>query len=116
MNIVPARPAAAKPKVLPDGVFTGTLSGERLSGEITLVVRDGVLAVSRVEVLAKRRLELTLNSRSSADGNPLTLTGRKDGSFLEVLGEFLDSQRASGTFSGTVFRKRVSGRWYVVRR
>lgn len=112
----PVRPQTPKPTVLPDGVFEGTMSGERLSGEIRLVVRDGVLAFSHVDVLVKRRLELTLKSRGSAADTRLSLHGRQDNSGIQVLGEFLDGERASGTFTGTVYRKRVSGRWYAVRR
>ncbi len=115
----PAPPAgivADRAVPLSNGTFSGPLSSENLTGEITLIVRDGVLVSATAEVIAKQRVEFTFKPRGAGDARRISLIGSVDGSFIQLTGGFLDTERASGVFNGTVNKKRVSGRWYGIRR
>jgi len=106
----------SKLQPLPDGTFNGRIMGDRVSGEITLVILDGVVISAKADLIRKKRVALELKPRSAADSRRLSLGGRKDGSFMSMLGTFVDGERAAGTFTGTVTKKKVSGRWYAIRR
>ncbi len=108
-------PDEAQPP-LPDGTFTGRFQGDEAAVSVRLVVRDGMVLVAHVEVVGKRRTSLDLQPVVAADARMLRFQGRFGADYLRLKGRFVDDRRAAGTFEGQVDRKRVSGRWYALRR
>lgn len=101
---------------LPDGTFTGRFQGEGAAVSVRLVVRDGMVLAAHVEVVGKRRTSLELQPVVASDARTLSFQGRFGADYLRLKGRFVDARRAAGTFEGQVDRKRISGRWYALRR
>lgn len=100
----------------PDGTFEGKLIGESAAGKVTLVVRAGVMIASAAEVDGDPVVPFELAPAISPDQPEVKLVGRNDQHTLRLDGRFLDGERASGTWQGTLARKKTSGRWYAIRR
>lgn len=110
---------AAKPERaaarLPDGVFTGALTGpDGEVGELTLMVVGGMIIDAHIGAQVGALVEL-LPTGAPYDPN-ISLRARGEGAYGSITGRFFDVDRGAGTFDGMLGRKSVRGTWVAARR
>ncbi len=112
----PKRVTKPKPaeKRLPDGVFQASLRANKATIGLEVTVVAGFVT-SAVATLPGGR-SVRLASSGPPDAANINLIGRKDVDFVRVSASFADAEIATGTYTGNLDRRPVSGSVELVKR